>query len=91
MGWFLMTGGPFYGTALATSAVAPGGSPFPGDGYQSWIGIFVWILIHSGIAALLFAATLATFDRCLGRTSDTSKSPIPSLRKKPVAQLEPDF
>jgi len=91
MGWAMMIGSPFYGTYLATISVAPRGSPFPGNGYQGRISAFLWILIHSGIAALLFAATLATFDRCLGRISDTAGRPIPSPRKQPVAQLEPDF
>jgi ABC-type transport system involved in multi-copper enzyme maturation permease subunit len=91
MGWSLMIGGPFYGTALATSAVSPEGSPISNGGYQGWISILIWIAVHSGIAALLFAATLATFDHCLGRVSETAGKPISGRRKKPAAQLEPEF
>jgi hypothetical protein len=86
-----MLGSPFYGTLLATAAVEPGGSRFPGDAYQVGIGTFVWILIHSAIAAIFFAATLATFDRCLGRVSKTADEPIPRPRQRPLAQLEPEF
>jgi hypothetical protein len=90
VGWTMMTGSPFYGTYLSTLAVAPQGSTLPAE-YPGMISPFLWILIHGGIAALLFAATLATFDRCLGRVSKTARQPIPSSGKKSVAKLDPDF
>ncbi len=90
VGFAMMTGSPFYGTYLATTAVQPLGFGFPGD-YPSVISPLLWILIHGGIAALLFAATLATFDRCLGRISETLARPMPGFTRKPVAKLEPEL
>ena len=51
----------------------------------------IWMLLHSGAAAFLFGATCATFDRCLGRISETSEregSPISA--KKPPQPFDPD-
>jgi ABC-type Na+ efflux pump permease subunit len=86
LGWAMMMGSPCYGTSLAVSAVSPVGAPHPGGGQRSGIAPFFWISVHSGIAALLFAATLRTFDRCLGRVSDTTGKPIPDPRKQPAVQ-----
>jgi ABC-type transport system involved in multi-copper enzyme maturation permease subunit len=92
LGLSLILGSPIYGTGLATAAVvAPGGMRFDTSERQIVIATFLWILIHSGIAALLFAATLAVFDRCLGRVSETSRRPAPRAKQKPVALLEPDY
>jgi hypothetical protein len=52
------------------------------------LGAFLWIVIHSALAALLFATTLATFDSCLGRISETSGLPMPRPGMKPVAKLD---
>ena len=39
--------------------------------YGRTVGITsVWLILVAGAAAALYVATLATFDRCLGRTSD---------------------
>ncbi len=56
-----------------------------------WIGTFFWIVVHGGIAAALFAIAVATFDRCLGRVSETPGLPVSGEKKKPVAELEPDY
>jgi ABC-type transport system involved in multi-copper enzyme maturation permease subunit len=90
VGWTMMTGSPFYGTYLATNAVAPHGSALPAE-YPDVISASLWISIHGGIATLLFAATLATFDRCLGRVSKAAGHPIPNPRKMPVAKFDPDY
>jgi ABC-type transport system involved in multi-copper enzyme maturation permease subunit len=87
----LVLGSPLYGTVFATFAVVPGPPPFPSNAYQVGIGAFFWIVIDGAVAVLLFTATLATFDRCLGRVSETAGYPVPEPRKKPSAALEPDL
>jgi ABC-type transport system involved in multi-copper enzyme maturation permease subunit len=58
-----LCGSPFYGTAVLTAAVA---REFPQSiSPQAWG--FTWIIIYGVIALILYAATLLTFDRCLGR------------------------
>ena len=55
-------------------AVAPGELPLPGgSGALIGFGAFIWIVIDSLVALLLFVATLATFDRCLGRVSEAAE------------------
>jgi hypothetical protein len=63
----------------------------PGGEGSVWFGTFFWISIHVGIAVALFAATVATFDRCLGRVSEISGRPISGAKKEPVAELEPYY
>ena len=55
------------------------------------VGSFLWTLIHGGIAAFLFAATLSTFDRCLGRVPETDGHPIPRTEKVPWTEPEPEL
>jgi hypothetical protein len=61
-----MMGTPAYGTLLATSLVAPVMS-IPGDSTAGLIAAACWTVLYFGLAATLFGATLATFDRCLER------------------------
>ena len=84
-------GSPLYGAAFATMAVGSEARIGPGSREGVGIGVFLWIVVHGGIAAALFAITVATFDRCLGRVSETSGLPIPGAKEKPVAGLEPDY
>jgi hypothetical protein len=44
-----------------------------------WLPMAAWIVVISSLAGLLFGATVATFDRCLGRISDDATRP-PSSR-----------
>ena len=44
---------------------------------------------HIGAAALLFAATVATFDRCMGRISENARHPGPRVGKKPPPGWKP--
>jgi hypothetical protein len=74
----MMIGDPPAGMLLGTFAVlltnvprAPGGPDF--DAF--WLPMIAWIIVISGLAALLFAATAATFDCCLGRASDGTRPP----------------
>jgi ABC-type transport system involved in multi-copper enzyme maturation permease subunit len=83
----LIMGSPLYGMGFATAATAePLHLPF-GEAVIG-VGTFLWILIHGGAAAALFAMTVASFDRCLGRVSETAGRPIAGIKKKPAAELE---
>ena len=66
VGRFVMMGTPAYGTLLATSLVGP--KMFILDDRRAGLSAAVcWTVLYFGLAATLFVATLATFDRCLGR------------------------
>ncbi len=82
----LAMGSPLYGTAEAMSGV--GADAFGNVGPDMWsarVGAVIWIVLHSGAAVLLFGATCATFDFCMGRVSETSaRDGIPiSAKKRP--------
>ena len=70
--------------AFATMAVGPELHLGPGSAEDVWVGTFFWIVVHGGIAAALFAATVSTFDRCLGRVEETSGFPDPRPKAKPA-------
>jgi ABC-type transport system involved in multi-copper enzyme maturation permease subunit len=88
----LAMGSPLYGTAVATYAV---GASFHGemgpDGQYALVGAIIWIVLHGGAATLLFGVTIATFDYCMGRISETSAPRSPKSAKKWVRGLEPDL
>ena len=65
-------GSPLYGVAFATMAVGGEVHLGPGGVQVVWVGTVFWIVVHGVIATALFAITVATFDRCLGRVSETS-------------------
>jgi ABC-type transport system involved in multi-copper enzyme maturation permease subunit len=88
----LIMGSPLYGTASATSLITQGPTSVVGSGTRPTIvGALLWITVHSGTALMLFAATLATFNSCLGRTSDSARPRNPVAGKKPPAGAGPDF
>ena len=88
----MVMGSPLYGTIFATMAVAPGALHLPGgDDTRSAFGAFIWIVIDSAVALLLFLATLATFDHCLGRVSEVAGRSIPYPGKKAAAAIDPDL
>jgi len=93
VGLQIIMGSPLYGTALATSAVAADRRHFlqSDDDFAAGAGAVLWTLIHGGAAAVLFAATLATFDRCLGRISETARATVPGLEKKHLRHSQPDL
>ncbi|MFL5515583.1 MAG: hypothetical protein ACJ8DJ_05465, partial [Gemmatimonadales bacterium] len=80
---------PFWGVGLFSSVIEHR-SPT-----HMWPRILAsalfWIAAYTATAVVLLAATLATFDRCLGRISDRSSRPTlnPSARslRKPVPVL----
>ena len=63
----------------------------PGNAEDLWIGASFWIAIDGGLAALLFAVTLASFDRCLGRISETDVPAYSGAWKKPMSRFELGF
>jgi ABC-type transport system involved in multi-copper enzyme maturation permease subunit len=88
----LLMGSPIFGTSFATLITASRDS-FPGSedgGIRA--GAFFSALIHGTTAVVLFAATLATFDSCLGRMSESGEPTGPHIEKKPPpdSKIEPD-
>jgi hypothetical protein len=88
----LIMGSPLYGTAAATSLVGAGRNAVLGSNTgAAAIGVFIWILIHTTGAAILFVMTLATFNFCLGRISDSACPPTPRIGKLPRLDQKPEF
>jgi len=89
----LAMGSPLYGTVLATSAVVAGERHFldAHGKFAAGVGAVLWILIHSGVAAVLFVAVAATFDRCLGRMPETGEDAIADPGKKHTLRLQSDL
>jgi ABC-type transport system involved in multi-copper enzyme maturation permease subunit len=84
----LIIGSPLYGTVLATMAVSPHGPMFADQQLSAVVtGIIFWTVCHGGLAILLFALTVRTFDRCLGRISDQPGKAIATSLKKRTAKL----
>jgi ABC-type transport system involved in multi-copper enzyme maturation permease subunit len=86
----LVMGTPLYGTAFGTLGLS-GAHQMPGIAADIWVGASLWIAIHGGLAALLFAATVATFDRCLGRVAEGDVMPRTGTWKKWEPGLDPYF
>jgi ABC-type transport system involved in multi-copper enzyme maturation permease subunit len=86
--WSLFVGSPLAGPLFATHAVSSG----PHIEMASiMVGTLLWTLIHGGVAALLFAATVDSFDRCLGRASETTRRPIKLPLGIPLTERELDL
>jgi len=66
----LIFGSPLYGTLFGTLGLS-GPHRMPGDAVDIWIGLGLWTAIYGALATFLFALTVATFDRCLGRVPET--------------------
>ncbi len=84
----LLMGTPLCGPYFATIGVATQPHLGPEGEAELWSGGVLWIMIHGGVALALFALTVASFDECLGRVSETPAYPIPRSRKKPLVELE---
>jgi ABC-type transport system involved in multi-copper enzyme maturation permease subunit len=80
----LVMGSPLFGVPMATSAIEAGRRQFlsTGEDLAAAIGAILWTLVHSGVAAGLFAMVVTSFDRCLGRIADTAPLPVSGLGKK---------
>ena len=87
----LLMGSPLYGTFLATLVVSADEHLLGDDLASVMAGSVLWTLIHGGIAAFLFAATLSTFDDCLGRVSETAGRSLPGTGKKTWTKRELDL
>ncbi len=88
----LIMGSPLYGTGAAMNSVGANVEGRMGpDARYPLVGAIIWIVLHSGAAALLFGVTIATFDHCMGRISETSARRSPRSAKKWVRRLEPDL
>jgi ABC-type transport system involved in multi-copper enzyme maturation permease subunit len=85
----MILGSPPYGAVIATLALLPAGHFMPGDeAGRIVLGEIVWIVVGFLTSALLFMLTVATFDRCLGRMSESDKRPTGYLRKKLSSKQE---
>ena len=82
----LIMGSPLYGTAAMMSVVAGSPDEPMGHMWHASAGAMIWILLHGGAAFVLFFATCATFDRCMGRIAETSvrDDPRRSAKKWPT-------
>ena len=81
----MVMGSPLYGTVFATIAVAPEELHLPGGVNAVWPSVHSsgsWSTARSRL--LLFLATLATFDHCLGRVSEVAGRSMPVPGKKPT-------
>ena len=87
---FIM-GSPPYGALLATAVVSTETVPFGESGSAIRLGALVWTILDASIALLLFMATLATFDHCLGRIAESSGVLMPYRRKTTTKVLEPEL
>jgi ABC-type transport system involved in multi-copper enzyme maturation permease subunit len=74
----LIAGSPLYGTVIATVDVMKQRTGPSAMVVYTQEATIVWGLIHLGFAAILFGATLATFNRCLGRLSTGPEIPLPA-------------
>ncbi|SIN73277.1 ABC-type transport system involved in multi-copper enzyme maturation, permease component [Singulisphaera sp. GP187] len=74
---------PWLGTVAPNLLVQISNNDWPE--YAAWL--FVWCIVDSLLAVSLLAATLGTFDRCLGR--GTTKFAATPPRPKPALKLEP--
>ncbi len=87
----LIMGSPLYGPFGATLVVAARAIDVlgPVEPRYAIVGALLWIVIHSGAAALLFGATVATFDHCMGRIPEDARPPGPRAGKKPSPGWKP--
>src|SRR5262249_51191095 len=69
VGLGMASASPFLGVGVLTSAIGEAGPTtwLLRVGWALW-----WIVVFSGLALVLYRATLATFDRCLGRITPRS-------------------
>lgn len=94
-GFGLASASPFWGVAFSSAVFGEGVGPGPRIGPQAaWV--VLWIIVYGLIALGLLVATLATFNRCLGRIDDGSPFERPLLRLAPrsapwAAGMEPEL
>jgi ABC-type transport system involved in multi-copper enzyme maturation permease subunit len=88
-GLYLAMGSPLFGTVFGTFVTSSSVHMPPStSAVEIGSAMLVWIIVHSGIAAALFMAALASFDRCLGRVSETSEVPMYYPRAKQAPTID---
>ncbi len=68
--WIVGMGSPFFNTTLALVVAGGDAQMMHGDQEGILVLLATWIFFYGGLAWVLFEATVRTFDRCLGRTSE---------------------
>jgi len=63
-------GSPLFGVRMYTARLGGEGMPHEFVSQALWTGF--WTIAYAGIAIALLLATLATFNRCLGRIDEAS-------------------
>jgi ABC-type transport system involved in multi-copper enzyme maturation permease subunit len=87
----LMMGSPLYSTVIGTMAVmSPRHFMASHEVLSIMAGEFIWSVSACGLAFLLFTATVATFDRHLGRVSEPSGRPMRSPYRKGISKTDPE-
>jgi hypothetical protein len=86
----VMMADPPMGTLYGTMCVSSANNPIDGvpNREETAVWMAVWIVVDIVIAALLFLATLATFDRCLGRIPDEGARPGRPPGRSSLSQAE---
>lgn len=88
----LMMGSPLYSTVLGTMAVmSPRHFMASHEVLSITVGEFIWSVGASGLAFLLFTVTVATFDRHLGRISESSARPMQAPYQKEMNKPDPEL
>jgi ABC-type transport system involved in multi-copper enzyme maturation permease subunit len=78
----LMMGSPWFWSGMMTATLRGNGPNEP----DTWAWGYIWILVYTLAALTLLAATLATFNRCLGRVEPGLLAPgrREMISKKPA-------
>ncbi len=87
----LSMGSPFFNVGLTMFILEERGGPYVlrGTGADHvWIVLADWSAIYGAVAVVLYLATLATFERCLGRTSERGSRPLSARRRTKYAERE---
>ncbi len=92
VGSSLLMGSPLCGAVFGTlAAIGPAQLVPAREAAQIVVGEFLWSLFDVGVALFLFAATVTTFDYCLGRNSGSGDRPISRSHKKAQSKSTRDL
>jgi ABC-type transport system involved in multi-copper enzyme maturation permease subunit len=75
LGQGLAEASPFFGAGMLTAGMAMPGGPSDSLWNICVTWAIVWIVVYATAALVLLVASLASFDRCLGRASDRPGRP----------------
>jgi ABC-type transport system involved in multi-copper enzyme maturation permease subunit len=83
MGPCLVIGCPAAAVFAATGLIGPSEFAFRDHRDAYWAAVAIWMVVDLAVAAALFAATVSSFDRCLGRIPEVGGAPrLPLGRSK---------